>query len=125
MEKITRTGVAFDPILLKKFDKIIKEKGYKNRSDAIRDIIRTFVTKKKGEEFIGTIKILYNSKKNKQISSIENDYPCLVLSSMQVHIDHQTSLSTLVVRGKKDRIHRLVEKIKLQKGVKSCEFSKV
>ena len=40
MENITRFGVSIEPDLLKKFDKIIKKKGYANRSEAIRDLLR-------------------------------------------------------------------------------------
>ena len=40
MEKITRFGVSMNSKLLEKFDDYIQRKGYTNRSEAIRDIIR-------------------------------------------------------------------------------------
>ena len=40
MSKITRFGVAMDDELLKKFDRLIRKKGYRNRSEAIRDLVR-------------------------------------------------------------------------------------
>ncbi len=39
MEDLVRFGVSMDSKLLKQFDKYIKEKGYMNRSEAIRDLI--------------------------------------------------------------------------------------
>jgi len=37
---VERVGVSFEPKLLSKFDTLIKKKGYSNRSEAIRDLIR-------------------------------------------------------------------------------------
>jgi len=51
MEKITRFGVSIEPDLLKKFDKNIKKKGYTNRSEAIRDIIRKDLVTEKNMDF--------------------------------------------------------------------------
>ena len=40
MAEVTRTGVSIEPELLEKFDKVITKRGYKNRSEALRDLIR-------------------------------------------------------------------------------------
>ena len=40
MSKLTRTGVSIEEDLLKKFDRTIAVRGYKNRSEALRDLIR-------------------------------------------------------------------------------------
>ncbi|MCJ7656453.1 MAG: ribbon-helix-helix protein, CopG family, partial [Candidatus Atribacteria bacterium] len=40
MSEIVRFGVSLEKGLLEKFDRLIKEKKYPNRSEAIRDLIR-------------------------------------------------------------------------------------
>jgi CopG family nickel-responsive transcriptional regulator len=46
MSNIIRFGVSLERELLKKFDKLIKEKKYSNRSEAIRDLIRENLVKR-------------------------------------------------------------------------------
>ena len=41
MDDLVRFGVSMDSSLLKQFDKYINQKGYANRSEAIRDLIRS------------------------------------------------------------------------------------
>ena len=53
MAKVVRFGVSFDPKLLEKFDRLIRKKGYRNRSEAIRDITREYVAKEKQENIVG------------------------------------------------------------------------
>ena len=40
MQNLTRFGVSMENDLLKKFDHLIEKKGYSNRSEAIRDLVR-------------------------------------------------------------------------------------
>jgi len=40
MAEVVRFGVSLDRELLERFDNLIKEKNYSNRSEAIRDLIR-------------------------------------------------------------------------------------
>ena len=62
---VERVGVSFEPELLKKFDDLIKAKGYTNRSEAIRDLIRKALIETEIEkgEAIGTLTIIYNTMK--------------------------------------------------------------
>ena len=40
MANLVRTGVSLEQELLRQFDESIRERGYQNRSEAIRDLIR-------------------------------------------------------------------------------------
>jgi CopG family nickel-responsive transcriptional regulator len=40
MSKVFRFGISLDKDLLDKFDQIINDKNYSNRSEAFRDLIR-------------------------------------------------------------------------------------
>ena len=47
MPKITRVSVTFPPELLKDFDEVIKRMGYENRSKAVQDAVRMFISERK------------------------------------------------------------------------------
>ena len=125
MDKVVRTGISFEPKLLKLFDKFIKEKGYTNRSEAINDIIREKLFHKHHEQIVGTIKLIYDQRVghySKNVSNLQHDYHCQITSSMHTYLDHHTCLELIVVKGRIDRIRKLLEKIKHTKGVKEAEL---
>ena len=125
MDKVVRTGISFEPKLLKLFDRFIKEKGYTNRSEAINDIIRDRISHVHESQIIGTIKITYDHRMghySKNVSNLQHDYHCQIASSMHTYLDHHTCLELVVVKGKIDRIKKLLEKIKKTNGVKEAEL---
>ena len=125
MDKVVRTGISFEPKLLNLFDKFIKEKGYTNRSEAINDIIRDKLVHKHENQIVGTIKVIYDQRKGhygKNVSNLQHDYHCQIISSMHTYLDHHTCLELIVVKGDIDRINKLLERIKSTRGVKDAEL---
>ena len=125
MDKVVRTGISFEPKLLKLFDKFIKEKGYTNRSEAINDIIRERLFHRHENQLIGTIKVIYDHRighYSKNVSNLQHDYHCQIVSSMHTYLDHHTCLELMVVKGRLDRVKKLLEKIENTKGVKKAEM---
>ncbi|MDP6126500.1 MAG: ribbon-helix-helix protein, CopG family, partial [Candidatus Latescibacteria bacterium] len=58
MPEAIRFGVSMDPDLLEKFDTLLEQKGYSNRSEALRDLIREALVEDQweaGQEVVGTI----------------------------------------------------------------------
>ena len=123
MENVVRTGISFEPKLLGAFDNFIKEKGYKNRSEAINDIIRDRLFHRRHEELVGTIKVIYDQRAGhygKNVSNLQHDYHCQIVSSMRTYIDHHHCLELVVVKGSIERIKKLLEKINSTEGVKEA-----
>ena len=125
MDKVVRTGISFEPKLLKLFDKFIKDKGYDNRSEAINDIIREKLFHGHKEQIVGTIKVVYDQRVghySKNVSNLQHDYHCQIVSSMHTYLDHHNCLELIVVKGQVDRVNKLFEKIKGTKGIKKTEL---
>ena len=129
MEKITRFGVSIEPDLLKKFDKIIKKKGYKNRSEAIRDIIRENLIVEKTEypnsEAIGTLTMIYDHHSGNltnRLLDLQHNHHKEILTTTHIHVDHENCLEVLVLKGKTKNIQQLADNIKSLKGIKHGEL---
>ncbi|MFN3551426.1 MAG: ribbon-helix-helix protein, CopG family, partial [Endomicrobiia bacterium] len=68
--KLKRFGIAIPQDLLIKFDKYIKNKNYKNRSEAIRDLIRSEFVREtwiSNKEVVGVISIVYDHHKRQLV----------------------------------------------------------
>lgn len=128
MDKVIRFGVSFDPKLLERLDKIIKKKGYNNRSEAMRDIVREYVAKEKKENIIGVIRLIFDprikSYQNK-IADIENEYHCLINNVNKKYVDHHNCLELIEVKGKRERINKFVSRLKEAKGIKDVIFEEI
>lgn len=125
MDRVTRTGISFEPKLLELFDRFIKEQGYTNRSEAVNDIIRDKLTHRHENQIIGTIKVTYDQRAghySKNVSNLQHDYHCQIVSSMHTYLDHHTCLELIVVKGKIERIRKLLGKIKSTEGVRKAEL---
>ena len=61
---ITRFGISLEKALIERFDSLIRKKGYANRSEAIRDLIRDSLVMEEWEagnvETVGTITLVYS-----------------------------------------------------------------
>jgi CopG family nickel-responsive transcriptional regulator len=124
VEEIVRFGVSMDSKLLKQFDRYITEKGYENRSEAIRDLIRNNLVdmewKVGTSESVGTITIIYNHHKREltdTLTSIQHRYHTSMISTMHVHLDSHNCLEVMVVKGKAKEITDIANRLIGTKGV--------
>jgi CopG family nickel-responsive transcriptional regulator len=129
MEKITRFGVSIEPDLLEKFDRMMKKKRYTNRSEAIRDIIREHLisehVKNPSAEVIGTLTMIYDHHTGPLVDrllEIQHDHYQEILTTTHIHIDHNTCLEVLALKGKAQNIQKLADTIKALKGIKHGEL---
>lgn len=125
MDKIIRKGIAFEPQQLKEFDKLIKKKGYKNRSEALRDMIRKELiedqTLDSEKNMVATLTFVYNHHEHHlqhELTHVQHDHPKLIRSSLHIHMDEDSCLEVLILEGKVKDIKRLSDKIISAKGVK-------
>ena len=123
--RIVRFGVSVPDELLEKFDRIIEEKGYVNRSEAIRDLMRDFIIRHEWEtgdsEVAGTITMLYNHDEAdvvKELLDLQHDYLEEIVSSIHVHMDEHNCLEVVIVKGKASRIKEIADRLLSLKGVK-------
>ncbi len=120
-----RFSVSIPPKLLGQFDQLVREKGYKNRSLAIADLMRAGLVEHHqqmgSEEIAGTITLVYDHHKQHvqaALTDIQHDYHDAIVSTLHVHLDHHNCLEVLVVRGKAAQIKKIADELLTAKGVK-------
>lgn len=129
-DKLTRFGVSLSEKLLTEFDRIIEEKGYTNRSEAIRDLIREKLVEEEWqagtEEVAGTVSLVYDHhllELPKRLTDIQHDHHDMVISTLHVHLDHHNCLEVLLLKGPANEVRFLGEKLASTKGIKHGKFT--
>jgi len=124
MTELFRFGVSLPKDLLNKFDKLISEKNYTNRSEAFRDLIRQELVKKEweeGEDVAGTITIIYDHHQRElatKLMDIQHDHGKNIISTQHIHLDHHNCMEIIAVRGSAKEAQKLADILKAVKGVK-------
>jgi CopG family nickel-responsive transcriptional regulator len=125
MSDLSRIGVAIDSDLLEKFDRLIAQRGYTNRSEAFRDLIRDELVQKMAESpeshVVGTVTLVYDHHVrmlNDKLIDMQHDAYRAILSTLHVHLDHDNCLEVLVVRGKAGAVQKIADALIATKGVK-------
>jgi len=125
MEEIVRFGVSMEKNLLASFDELISRKGYANRSEALRDLVRDHLVeeewKVEKKDMIGTITIVYNHHSrglSDTLTDLQHQFLNLIISTMHVHLDEDNCLEVLVVKGMVDKIKTVADKLISTRGVK-------
>ncbi|RJS90930.1 nickel-responsive transcriptional regulator NikR [Candidatus Bathyarchaeota archaeon] len=125
MAKTVRFSISISPDLLERFDQAIRERAYKNRSKAIRDLIVNFIVEREWEkserEVMGSLTILYNHDVRgliEKLLDIQHDHRENIISTMHTHIDEHNCMEILALRGYPSEIKKIADKILSCKGVK-------
>ncbi len=129
MSDLVRFGVSLEKDLLVDFDKHLNEKGYQNRSEAIRDLIREKLVEREWETSgdddsegrMAVLTIVYDHHQadlTKNLTDIQHNSHGVVYSTLHIHLDHDNCLEILVLKGSVENIKTLGDKIVSTRGVR-------
>jgi CopG family nickel-responsive transcriptional regulator len=122
MSNVYRFGVSLDKKLITEFDKKIRSDNYKNRSEAIRDLIRSELVREQwrgGNIVAGAITITYDHHKRELVNKLmdlQHDFISIIISTQHVHLNHDNCLEIIAVKGKAHDVNELANRIRATKG---------
>lgn len=130
MERFT---ISLSDELAAEFDQWINTKGYSNRSEAVRDLLRKEIeTKRLREDLalysVATLSYVYNHHERnlaERLTNLQHDAHDLVVSSMHVHLDHDDCIETLFLRGLTKNIRGLADRLSAETGVRHSSLNLV
>jgi CopG family transcriptional regulator, nickel-responsive regulator len=129
MGDLTRTGVSLERDLLKKFDHSIRQRGYVNRSEAIRDLIRDHLVSEEidtNKVVVGTLTIIYDHHRPNLIERLvdaQHRAGGKVLAATHVHLDHRHCLEAIIMKGRAGELKDLADSILSLRGVKHGQLA--
>ncbi len=123
MERMT---ISLDEDLAHQFDQFISERGYRNRSEAVRDLIRQTLGSERLESedsahCIGTLTYVYNHHERElasRLTQVQHHHHDLALSTLHVHLDHDNCMETVVLRGATEDVRQFADSVIAKPGVR-------
>ncbi|NLJ85050.1 MAG: nickel-responsive transcriptional regulator NikR [Firmicutes bacterium] len=124
MSRVVRFGVSMSQCLLQQFDELVQERGYPNRSEAIRDLVRDALVAREWQsadsEVAGTITLIYDHHTaglTGLLTEVQHKYHDIIVSTVHVHLDDRNCLETLIVKGSPQTAKALADQLICTRGV--------
>lgn len=127
MSELVRFGVSIDQDLLENYDRLIAERGYAARSEALRDLIREALIQQRIEtqseiNALGSLTLVYDHHARnlaQEMGEIQHDFHENILSVMHLHVSHDDCLEIIALRGIVSEIVELSNRLLSLKGIKN------
>ena len=125
MSHVTRTAVSLPPDLLREFDRYLSQRGYDNRSEAIRDLIREKLSEealtRSRTPAVAVVAIVYAHEERQlphRLTHLEHSHAATVVSTVHVHLDEHQCLEVAVLRGRSAEVQALGHRLVGERGVR-------
>src|SRR6202035_5525196 len=123
MSELARTGVSLEEGLLNEFDRLIAKRGYANRSEAFRDLIREAPlseTVESNKPVVGTLTLVYDHhvpNLAQKLTEVQHAAGTMVLAATHVHLDHHYCLEVIIMKGKSRDLQAVADGMLALRGV--------
>jgi CopG family transcriptional regulator, nickel-responsive regulator len=129
MAGLKRFTVSIESDLLNRYLKLTKRQGSKNRSEAIRNLMREALVREEwsgGAEIVGTITIVYDHHKRElmdRLTNIQHDHHEAIMAATHIHLDHHNCLEVIAVKGQATQVQKIADLLINTRGVKHGKLS--
>ena len=130
MSELSRIGVAIATDLLGKFDALIDTRGYTNRSEAFRDLIRAELVRESSSRptgrVVGSLTVVYDHHVRlleEKLTELQHNHNQIILSVLHIHLDHDNCMELIALRGASGDVQRFAGVLAATKGVKHAQLA--
>ncbi len=121
-----RITISIDESIAQQFDDLIERRGYVNRSEAFRDLLRGHLENNRKytqvvRHCVATVTYIYNHHERELSSrmvAMQHDHHDICVSTMHVHLDHDNCLETVVLKGSYKEVNAFADLLVAANGVR-------
>jgi len=121
---VSRISMSLPYALLKELDRMVGERGFISRSQAIADMLHQFLIEHKRERgddiMVGTVTLVYDNSVaglQKQLAELQARHIDEVISSLHVHLVHQQTMEVILVQGPVKTLQGIADEMISRRGV--------
>jgi CopG family nickel-responsive transcriptional regulator len=133
MAALERFTVSLDTELAEEFDRMIARRGYRNRSEAVRDLLRGALEQSRAQEAatghcVASLSYVYDHHARdlaERLVALQHGQHDLTVATMHVHLDHDNCLETAVLRGPAKAVRSFADAVVAERGVRHGQLNLV
>lgn len=129
MSDLVRLSLSIEKPLFDRLEKLVRQRGYENRSEFVRDMIRERLVEgewEKDREVLGTITLVYDHHRRQlteRLIHLQHHHHGSVLATTHVHLTRELCAEVILVKGRASLVRKLADLMHQQKGVLHAELS--
>lgn len=128
MERFT---ISLDSELAREFDRLIAERGYRNRSEAVRDLLRSQLEQSRqarndGLHCVANLSYVYNHHEREladRLTAIQHQHHDLSVATLHTHLDHDNCLESVILQGLSASVRALADQLMAERGVRHGQLN--
>lgn len=128
-----RFTISLDDELADDFDRLIEQRGYSNRSEAVRDLLRVHLDRLREEgdaasHCVANLSYVYNHHERdlaERLTALQHRHHDLTVSTMHAHLDHEHCIESVILKGKASEVRRFADALSAERGVKHGQLNLV
>jgi CopG family transcriptional regulator, nickel-responsive regulator len=119
-----RFTISLDDDLARAFDRLIAERGYGNRSEAVRDLLRGQLEAARpaeGGHCVANLSYVYNHHERdlaERLTALQHGHHDLTVATMHAHLDHDNCLESVILKGPTAQVRAFAEALTAERGVR-------
>jgi CopG family nickel-responsive transcriptional regulator len=126
-----RFTISLPEELAAEFDRLIAERGYQNRSEAVRDLLRAHLEQarqKRGEatHCVANLSYVYNHHERdlaERLTALQHGQHDLTVATLHAHLDHENCLESVILRGPTAAVRKFSDALIAERGVRHGQLN--
>lgn len=128
MERFT---ISLDDELAREFDRLIAERGYSNRSEAVRDLLRGQLererqVRKDAPHCVANLSYVFNHHERElaeRLTEMQHHHHDLTVASMHAHLDHDSCIESVILKGPTNAVRAFADALTAERGVRHGQLN--
>ncbi|HVN43833.1 MAG TPA: nickel-responsive transcriptional regulator NikR [Steroidobacteraceae bacterium] len=125
-----RLTISVDAALADTFDQLVAEKGYGNRSEAFRDLLREELDKRRlqvgdAKFCVGVLSYVYNHHERdlpRRLTTMQHGHHDVTIATLHAHLDHDNCIESVILRGPTASVVAFAQAVIAARGIRHGEF---
>ena len=122
-----RFTISLDDDLAREFDRLIAERGYGNRSEAVRDLLRSQIEAARLQDApdsghcVANLSYVYNHHERdlaERLTALQHGHHDLTVATMHAHLDHDNCLESVILKGPTADVSAFAAALTAERGVR-------
>ncbi|MFO1153337.1 MAG: nickel-responsive transcriptional regulator NikR [Rhodospirillales bacterium] len=123
MQRIT---ITIDDDLAGQFDQLMQRRGYSNRSEAFRDLLRDRIERERLETVtashcVGCLTYIYDHGERqlpRRLVQTQHAHHDVAMTTLHLHLDHDNCLEAVILRGPTAEVTAFAQAVTAERGVR-------